>query len=140
LCSHKWTAAYHPVHLCEIIIPMSGIGVDLCCPKRIEKIYKNFGKKFLGRIFTEREIKDLEKSLSKKYGSFHRIAGRFAAKEAISKALGTGIGKKLSFKDIEITHDEKGSPLVALKNSKQKVSVTISHEKSMAVAFAILVD
>jgi holo-[acyl-carrier protein] synthase len=119
---------------------MSGIGVDLCCPKRIEKIYKNFGRKFLSRIFTELEIKDLEKSLSKKYGSFHRIAGRFAAKEAISKALGTGIGKKLGFKDIEITHNDKGAPQVAIKNSTQKVNVTISHEKSMAVAFAILVD
>ena len=117
---------------------MSGIGVDLCCPKRIEKVYKNFGKKFLKRIFTDREIKDLEKSLNKKYGSFHRIAGRFAAKEAISKAMGTGIGKNLSFKDIEITHDKKGAPTVSLKNSDKKVSVTISHEKNMAVAFAIL--
>lgn len=119
---------------------MSGIGVDLCCPKRIEKIYQKFGKKFLSRVFTELEIKDLEKSLSKKYGSFHRIAGRFAAKEAISKALGTGIGKKLRFKDIEITHNDKGAPIVSLKNSKQKVNVTISHEKAMAVAFAILIE
>ena len=119
---------------------MSGIGVDLCCPKRIEKVYKKFGKKFLKRIFTDREIKDLEKSLNKKYGSFHRIAGRFAAKEAISKAMGTGIGKNLSFKDIEITHDAKGAPTVSLKDSDKKVNVTISHEKNMAVAFAILVN
>jgi holo-[acyl-carrier protein] synthase len=117
---------------------MTGIGVDLCCPKRIEKIYKNFGRKFLNRIFTDKEIKDLENSLSKKYGSFHRIAGRFAAKEAISKALGTGIGKELGFKDIEITHDDKGAPQVSIKNSDKKVNVTISHEKEMAVAFAIL--
>ena len=117
---------------------MAGIGVDLCCPKRIEKVYKNFGKKFLRRIFTEKEIGDMEKSLNKKYGSFHRIAGRFAAKEAISKAMGTGIGKDLSFLDIEITHDKNGAPKVSLKNSDKKVQVTISHEKSMAIAFAIL--
>lgn len=117
---------------------MSGIGVDLCCPKRIEKVYKNFGRKFLKRIFTDLEIEDLEKSLSKKYGSFHRIAGRFAAKEAVAKAMGSGIGKDLSFHDIEITHNDKGAPIVNLKKSKKKVQVTISHEKSMAVAFAIV--
>ena len=119
---------------------MTGIGVDLCCPKRIEKVYKNFGSKFLRRIFTENEIADIEKSLSKKYGSFHRIAGRFAAKEAIAKAIGTGIGKNLSFLDIEITHNDKGAPIVSLKKSKKKVQVTISHEKSMAIAFAIAQD
>lgn len=122
----------------DIIFFMPGIGVDLCCPKRIEKIFKKFGSKFLKRIFTDSEILDIEKSLSKKYGSFHRIAGRFAAKEAIAKALGTGIGKDLSFKDIEITHNDKGAPIVKLKNFDKKVNVTISHEKTMAVAFAII--
>lgn len=119
---------------------MQGIGVDLCDPKRIEKVYRRFGKKFLKRIFTETEIKDLEKSLSKRFGSFHKIAGRFAAKEAIAKAYGTGIGKDLSFLDIEITHNKKGAPQVKLKNSEKQVLVTISHEKKMAVAFAVLKD
>lgn len=74
------------------------------------------------------------------YAARH-LSGRFAAKEAVSKALGTGFGKDLSFLDIEISHDERGKPVVTLfrKFSHEKVLLSISHCKEYATATAILI-
>lgn len=122
------------------------IGTDLCNPKRIENVYKRFGRKFLKRILTETEIQELEKSTGK-LGLIHRLAGRFAAKEALAKLFMTGIGKDLSFQDIEIFKDPtNGSPQVKLSIKAQKlaisknikdIKVSISHEDTMVMAVAI---
>lgn len=126
------------------------IGTDICDPKRIEKTYTQFGSKFIKRIFTENEIKELEEHLKSSDKSLLlRLAGRYAAKEAIAKVFGTGIGEKLGFHDVEVCRcKESGKPLVNLSEKAQKlaeslefkeVKVSISHEKAMVVATAISV-
>lgn len=124
------------------------IGTDICNPKRIEKAFKRFGVKFLNRIFTVKEIEEINSLSRHKQSFFQKIAGRFAAKEAVAKALGTGIGEKLSFRDFEILRNPNGSPLVklnekALELAKQQgykeIKLSISHEENLAIAFAIAI-
>lgn len=115
-------------------------GVDIVYISRIEKLMRNKKDRFYNRIFTPDEIKYIEE----KNHSPQTVAGIFAAKEAISKLLGTGIGK-INWKHIEILHEEEGKPYVnlydeALKFSGQlgidEFSLSISHEKEYAIAFA----
>lgn len=124
---------------------MIRLGNDLCNPSRIEKIYKRFGVKFLQRVLTKEEIEDLMSQQSKKL-FIHRLAGRYAAKEAIAKLFGTGIGKELSFQDIQIIRDPSGKPIVRLSDKATKlaekleikdIQVSISHEDIMVLATAI---
>lgn len=119
------------------------IGTDICNPKRIAKTYKKFGKKFLKRILTEREMK---LALEAKKLFMFRLAGRYAIKEAVSKVLGTGIGKGVAFKDIEVIRGDAGQPELTLHGEAKKKSeelgfkswsVTVSHEKTMVVAIAV---
>lgn len=124
---------------------MIRLGNDLCNPQRIEKIYKRFGAKFLQRVLTKEEIEDLMAQQSRKL-FIHRIAGRYAAKEAIAKLFGTGIGKKLSFQDVQILRcPDTGMPKVKLSSKAQKlaeeqsiseIQVSISHEDTMVLATA----
>lgn len=93
-----------------------GIGTDIVNIKRIENILNIYGNKFINRIFTEEEIKYCIKHINS--ASF--FAKRFAAKEAILKALGTGLSKGISFPDIEIKKDHNKKPIVSL-NSKAMV-------------------
>ena len=81
-----------------------GIGIDIIDNKRIKESMKN--NKFKRRIFSSNELK-LSKKTKNKVAFFSK---RFAAKEAFSKALGTGFSSNLNFKDIEITNDKKGMP------------------------------
>lgn len=112
-----------------------GIGVDIVSIERIKKVYEKFGKKFLERVFTEREI---NYSFSHS-NPFPHLAGRFAGKEAVIKALGKPQG--LIFKDIEIINNSNGSPEVLLKKTKnRKIFLSISHENTYAVAFALVVE
>lgn len=115
-------------------------GVDIVYISRIEKLMRDKKDRFYNRIFTPDEIKYIEE----KNHSPQTVAGIFAAKEAISKLLGTGIGK-INWKHIEILHEEEGKPYVnlydeALKFSGQlgidEFSLSISHEKEYAIAFA----
>ena len=90
-----------------------GIGTDIVNIKRMKKTLKGKNNNFKKRIFSKNEIIYCEK---KKYpSSFY--AKRFAAKEALSKALGTGIRKGINFKDIEILNDSFGKPSIKLKGS-----------------------
>lgn len=122
-----------------------GIGVDIIEIERVEKAIKNT-KSFLDKIFTEKEK---EYFYSRGMNS-EVIAGNFASKEAISKALGTGI-RGFSFMDIEILRDELGKPIVFLHNDAKvignklvgdnsllKIHLSISHNKSNAIAYAML--
>lgn len=123
------------------------VGVDLCSVARVEKILAKYPKKFLLRILTEAEREDFFKINSKK--SFvHKLAGRFAAKEAVAKVFRTGIGKELSFQDIEITKDTNNAPFVKLSEKAKllqdslnimNIQISISHEETMVIAFAVAV-
>ena len=90
-----------------------GIGTDIVNIKRMNKSLKGRNNNFKERIFSKNEITYCEKK--KNSSSFY--AKRFAAKEALSKALGTGIRKGINFKDIEISNDNFGKPSIKLKGS-----------------------
>ena len=90
-----------------------GIGTDIVNIKRMEKIFIKKNNNFKNRIFSKREILYCEN----KKKSYSYYAKRFAAKEALSKALGTGIRKGINFKDIEILNDKMGKPYINLKGS-----------------------
>lgn len=116
-----------------------GIGNDIVEISRIEKAISN--EKFLKRVYTEKEIELIEK----KGVPSASYAGRFSAKEAISKALGTGV-RDFNLTDIEILNDELGKPFVNFKNNLleimkgKKMEISISHSKEYATAVAILVE
>ncbi len=111
------------------------IGIDIVKIERIKNLYNKFGEKALKKFLNDREIE-----LSK--NKMETIAGFYASKEAISKALGVGIGKCLSFSDIEIQKTKKNAPYFTLpkhiidKFKIKKVSLSISHEKEYAIAVA----
>ena len=90
-----------------------GIGTDIVNIKRIEQSLKKNGNAFKNRIFSKKEIIYCEKNKN----PFPFYAKRFAAKEALSKALGTGIRKGVNFKNIEILNDNFGKPSIQLKGS-----------------------
>ena len=108
------------------------IGIDLVSLERFESFVKRFGDKALKKYLTDDEI-----ALAKSVKSY---AGFWAAKEAISKALGTGIGKECSFFDIKIKKTSKGSPYFLLsKNLIEKYSIidtslSITHDGKYAIA------
>jgi holo-[acyl-carrier protein] synthase len=113
---------------------IKGIGIDITDIKRIRNISEKFGERFFQRIFTDNEI-NYCKSFSKPDPHF---AGRFAAKEAYSKSIGTGIGKDFGWKDIEILNDNRGKPYIThIKEndySKYKYHISISHTDEYACA------
>jgi len=121
-----------------------GIGVDLIKNKRVAVLVKN--KSFILRTFGSKEI-NFSKNLINKNNYF---AKRFAAKEALAKALGTGFREKLNFKDIEILNNDLGKPYYFIsrkikniisrkfKVKKFELFLSISDEKDYSVAFAIL--
>lgn len=119
---------------------IKGIGIDIIEIDRIRRaIEKN--DKFIDRVFTVNE----KKAFEEKNHSPQTIAGYFAAKEAVSKALGTGISN-MQWKDIEILKDPSGKPYVRLYNNAEnlaysigidKIFISISHSRENAVALAI---
>jgi holo-[acyl-carrier protein] synthase len=120
-----------------------GIGVDLVENARIQHSLDRFGERFLHRVFTESEI---AYSQSMKFPARH-LAARFAAKEAISKAFGTGIGKAMGWKDIDVHKKPSGEPFVVLDGAAKelaatrgvtKVSITLSHTNNHAMAMIVL--
>jgi len=120
-----------------------GCGIDLVRIERIEKIIKRWGNNFNSRIFTPLERDYCEK---KKDNKFQSYAGKFAAKEALLKALGLGL-RGANWKEIEIRNNELGQPIIdtsgklkniALTKGVKKYFITISHTKEYAIAQVIL--
>jgi holo-[acyl-carrier protein] synthase len=115
------------------------IGTDIVAIDRIENTLKKFGESFLKRFLTDEEI-TLCKNKSQS------IAGFWAAKEAIAKALGCGIGKELSFLDITLGKDNKGAPFFKLSKEKEAYfgfengSLSISHDGNFAIAVVIIMS
>ncbi len=121
-----------------------GIGVDIVDNKRIKKSIKN--KQFISRVFSKKEINQSKKFIDKT----NYFSKRFAAKESLSKAIGTGFRKGLNFNDISIINDKYGKPSIKLnskllniikkrfKTKKVNVYLSISDEKKHSIAFVIL--
>lgn len=111
---------------------IQGLGTDIIEIERVALAIEKHKNHFLNRIFTQKEQK-----YCNQFGptASQRYAGRFAAKEAIAKAIGCGIGKELSWLDIEILPDAHGKPVVACKGHFFLLS--ISHSKKYATATAI---
>ena len=120
-----------------------GVGIDIIEVSRIQASYERFGERFLKRILHPNEIA---------YCLSHKapapfLAARFAAKEAISKAFGTGIGAELGWQDMEVGRKPSGEPFVILHEPGQKllenrgariVLISLSHTQQHATAVAIL--
>ena len=120
-----------------------GLGIDLVEIERIRGVYERHGERFLHRILRPDESA---------YCLAHKdplpfIAGRFAAKEAIAKAFGTGISSQLGWLDMEVRHKESGAPYVVLhadglsllhQRGAQTVHLSLSHTAQHATAVAIL--
>ncbi|MGE7907977.1 holo-ACP synthase [Peribacillus sp. NPDC094092] len=113
---------------------IKGIGVDITELARMETLI-NRQPRLKERILTESEILIFEKLNGRRKVEY--FAGRFAAKEAFSKANGTGIGKHLSFLDIEVISDDKGKPVIS-KPFSEGVHLSISHSRDYAVAQVII--
>ena len=121
-----------------------GIGTDIVSVERIKNSLKN--RNFIYRIFNEREILKCKKTKN----SYNCYAKRFAAKEAFSKALGTGISNGINFNEIVILNKKSGKPYISItgqtkktfnkkfKRKKSKISLSISDEKKYAVAFVTI--
>ncbi|MEY3371374.1 MAG: holo-(acyl-carrier-protein) synthase [Pseudomonadota bacterium] len=111
-----------------------GLGTDIVNINRIQKIYSKYGNHFLDKILTESE-KKIEKKTSK-LKNIATIAKRFAAKEAISKAIGHGFSKGIHFKNINVN----GKAKVALSKISKKYNIflTLSDDKPWAVATALI--
>jgi len=120
-----------------------GIGTDIVKLSRIKALYDQWGARFLLRILSSHEREALA-SLSHK---IPYIAKRFAAKEAVAKALGTGIGEKAAFVEISIENETSGKPKVVLYGKAKefatsvgvgKVHISLSDEREYAIAYVIL--
>ena len=120
-----------------------GIGVDLVECERIQHSLDRFGDRFLKRVFTEGEI---AYSSSMKFPARH-LAARFAAKEAVSKAFGTGIGKSMGWRDIDVQKKETGEPFLVLNGGAEDLAkkrgvtnalITLSHTDHHAMAMIVL--
>jgi holo-[acyl-carrier protein] synthase len=119
-----------------------GIGTDIVECVRIRKMIEKHGELFLRRVYTEREISYCQ---SRKRANEH-FAGRWAAKEAILKALGTGWAKGLAWTDVEIRHDPNGKPLVMVGGAVRDfvtehrvadILLSMSHCRTYATAYAL---
>jgi len=114
------------------------VGTDIVAIDRVSSSIQKFGNRFLKRVFSESELKHL----SKKPES---IAGYWASKEALSKALGCGIGSELSFLDMSISKDSKNAPYIELSQEKKErfrvddISLSISHDGGFAIAIVVVV-
>ncbi|NOY76092.1 MAG: holo-ACP synthase [Kiritimatiellaeota bacterium] len=116
-----------------------GIGTDIVEIKRIAEMLEEHGEAFLNKIFTPAEIAESD---SRSNPSIY-LAGRWAVKEAVSKALGCGFGVKCSWRDIETTNLESGRPITTLSGKASETAaelaadqpiVSISHEHKYACA------
>ncbi|MCC7087039.1 MAG: holo-ACP synthase [Pirellulales bacterium] len=119
-----------------------GIGTDIVECLRIAQMIERHGELFIGRVYTQHEI---EYCQSRKLATQH-FAGRWAAKEAVLKALGTGWRRGISWRDVEIRNERSGTPVVTLYGGARdfieqqgisQVLISISHCRSHATAHAI---
>jgi holo-[acyl-carrier protein] synthase len=120
-----------------------GIGTDLMAVSRIEDAYRSLGERFAKRILTEKELELWDQRSQ----SCNFLAKQFAAKEALSKALGTGIASGVTFQNMEVLRDEAGKPKVILsgKASERMIAIggsaaflSLSDDQGMILAFSVI--
>ncbi len=118
-----------------------GIGIDLIEVMRIKSAVERH-KKFIDKIFSPEEIRSSERGVFR----YEELAGRFAAKESVLKAIKTGWRRGISYKDVVILNEKSGAPYVVLSGRAKeiceelkikKIFVSISHTKELAVGLAI---
>lgn len=123
-----------------------GVGTDIVDIERIKAIYERHGERFLARCFTDKERKLIGEDVAK-------IARRYAAKEAASKAIGTGIGEQVGFHDLEILRNDVGQPRLLLSSAVQiylrkqftlqedqavQAHISLSDEPPYALAYVVI--
>lgn len=122
-----------------------GTGVDLCEVPRIRQSIERFGRKFIERIYTPKEIEYVERKANR----FERYAARFAAKEAGMKAIGTGWRRGVTWQDFEVSNLPSGRPTlklhgvaaqVAVRLNVRNVALSLTHTAETAMAMVILED
>ena len=122
-----------------------GIGTDIIDTRRIKNTINRYGEKFKKRCFSNNEIIRSEN----RFNITNSYAKRYAAKEACSKALGTGLAKGIFWKDVEVVNDKYGKPFIILHNNALKrinkitkkdynIEVSLSDEKNYAIANVII--
>ncbi|MEH6455762.1 MAG: holo-ACP synthase [Cocleimonas sp.] len=120
-----------------------GIGTDIVKVSRIQKSLKKFGENFSERILHKNELQVFKQRKT----STHYLAKRFAAKEALAKALGTGIAKGISFEEIEVINNDDGKPELILHGKALEIAdqlgvesifISLSDEKKYAIAYVIV--
>ncbi len=120
-----------------------GVGIDIVEVERIKKIHQKYGEKFARKILSNNELKNFLKDKNK----IHFLAKRFAAKEAVGKALGVGIKNGSILKNIEIKNDINGKPFVNINDieklnmtEKKEIHISLSDEKKFAIANAVIIS
>ncbi len=117
-------------------------GIDLVDCPRIEEMIKQHGERFVNRVFTAAEQAYAEANKDR----IEKLAGRFAAKEAVLKLMGTGWRGKIAWTDIEVINNPAGQPEVTLSGEVKKlaeklgiehISVSITHTANFAIASAV---
>ena len=123
---------------------ITGQGLDIVEIERITSVIERGGDAFIHRVYTEAEIRQAESRNQAKYIYY---AGRWAAKEALAKALGCGIGSRCAFTDIETTNSPSGKPVMNLtgeaaktmsKLGGKRIFISVSHEASYAICNVII--
>ncbi len=118
---------------------MLTIGVDLSELERIESLISRYGDRFLNRVFTAQEQAYCN-------GRISSLAARFAIKEAVAKALGTGMGEIVTWREIEVVNDDQGKPELILHNKTQAYAnslglrqwaISLSHTDTLAIGFVV---
>src|SRR5690606_33835512 len=122
---------------------IQGVGTDLVCQDRIERSLERFGERFAQRILTAAEYQRMQASRR----PVNVLAKCFAAKEAVAKALGTGLGQGVGWHQIELQRAASGQPLISLSGEAlqrlqalgaSKVLISLSDERNYVLAFAVL--
>ena len=122
-----------------------GIGIDIIDIRRIEKTIIKYGDRFIKKCFLQTEIQ----SFTNRRNIIQSYAKRYAAKEACAKALGTGLAKGVYWKDIEVSNNDSGKPILVLHNKATKIlnqisskntriEVSLSDEKNYAISNVII--
>lgn len=120
---------------------MIGIGIDIIEIERIKNSVDKYGDQFLNKVYTQNEINYcLTKS-----NKYQHLAARFAAKEAVYKALSTGWDKEIGWQNIEITNEPNGMPIVTLNgelknflSAQENLKISISHARDYVACVAII--
>ena len=122
-----------------------GIGTDLIETSRVRESMDRFGQRFLDRIFTAQEIGYCQR----KKNAAESFAARFAAKEAGAKALGTGISRGISWKELEVRREASGRPTLHLSGRAaelakamgvQRTQLSLTHSRDLAMAVVVVED